>query len=106
METISATLIRQQLTEVIRNLSPSDPSIAITKHGKVVALLTLPEIVSEASEAPAPDSAIPEPAEPSQDESEPAMEVSSEDGAEGQQWETSMEEEFEAHISNMSAHAF
>ena len=78
MKTIAASKFRAQFTELLRDLSTGP--VEVTKHGKVIAILTSPdspveaieepETATDASETPEPVTAAPEPLEDTSEEVE------------------------------------
>ena len=100
MQTISTTDLRTDLTGLLQNL---DEPLAITKHGKTVAWLVGPSYNPlEASEEPTPSADTSGDTEPVTSPSEPFEAMPEEDEEESDDWDLSMEADFERYLSNMT----
>ena len=71
MKTISATNLRVQLRDLLADLD-SGP-VSITKHGKVVAVLSAPVVAPAEVETASEGEDAPEPPDASQSEPEPTL---------------------------------
>jgi len=105
MKTISATLLRVQLRDLLADLD-SGP-VTITKHGQPVAVLSAPVEPVEASEAPTPEanpseaeSALASPPEAVYDTVRWATEESADPLDEFEQRDEDLDADFEAYLSN------
>jgi len=110
MKTISATNLRVQLRDLLADLDTGP--VMITKHGKVVAVLTAPVVVVEASEVTSTTEDTSEAPDASQSPPEPTMgsiPVSAEtlmdiyDSSREDEEETDELDEFEQRIEEIDA---
>ena len=100
MQAITTTHLRTDLTGLLQNL---DEPLAITKHGKTVAWLVGPSYSPlEASEEPTPSADTSGDTEPVTSPSEPFEAMPEEDEEESDDWDLSMEADFERYLSNMT----
>jgi antitoxin (DNA-binding transcriptional repressor) of toxin-antitoxin stability system len=100
MQAITTTHLRTDLTGLLQNL---DEPLAITKHGKTVAWLVGPSYNPlEASEEPTPSADTSGDTEPVTSPSEPFEAMPEEDEEESDDWDLSMEADFERYLSNMT----
>ena len=100
MQAITTTHLRTDLTGLLQNL---DEPLAITKHGKTVAWLVGPSYNPlEASEEPTPSADTSGDTEPVTSPSEPLEAMPEEDEEESDDWDLSMEADFERYLSNMT----
>ena len=106
MKTIAASKFRAQFTELLHDLSTGP--VEVTKHGKVVAILTSPdspveaieaaETATDASETPEPITSPPEPLEAvSEADEEDFLRL---DEEESEEWSQDEEMAFEAFLSS------
>ena len=97
MQAITTTHLRTDLTGLLQNL---DEPLAITKHGKTVAWLVGPSYNPlEASEEPTPSADTSGDTEPVTSPSEPFEAMPEEDEEESDDWDLSMEADFERYLS-------
>ncbi len=97
MKTISATDLRVKFTDILKDLD-SGP-VHITKHGKVIAVLNAPNSVLD---APVGSDPIVDPYE-AYEPSESDLNAASDDyEEEGDDWDLSMDSDFERYLSNMT----
>ena len=100
MQAITTTHLRTDLTGLLQNL---DEPLAITKHGKTVAWLVGPSYNPlEAAEEPTPSADTSGDTEPVTSPSEPFEAMPEEDEEESDDWDLSMEADFERYLSNMT----
>ena len=100
MQAITTTHLRTDLTGLLQNL---DEPLAITKHGKTVAWLVGPSYNPlEASEEPTPSADTSGDTEPVTSPSEPFEAMPEEDEEESDDWDLSMEADFERYLLNMT----
>ena len=100
MQAITTTHLRTDLTGLLQNL---DEPLAITKHGKTVAWLVGPSYNPlEAPEEPTPSADTSGDTEPVTSPSEPLEAMPEEDEEESDDWDLSMEADFERYLSNMT----
>ena len=98
MKTIAASKFRAQFTELLRDLSTGP--VEVTKHGKVVAILTSPDSPVEAIEEPETATDASETPEPITVAPEPLEDTSEEDEFESEEWSEDEEMAFEAFLSS------
>ena len=79
MKTIAASKFRAQFTELLRDLSTGP--VEVTKHGKVIAILTSPDSPVEAIEEPSTATDAFETTQPVTSPSEPLEDMSEEEEA-------------------------
>ena len=100
MQAITTPHLRTDLTGLLQHL---DEPLAITKHGKTVAWLVGPSYNPlEASEEPTPSADTSGDTEPVTSPSEPFEAMPEEDEEESDDWDLSMEADFERYLSNMT----
>ena len=100
MQAITTTHLRTDLTGLLQNL---DEPLAITKHGKTVAWLVGPSYNPlAASEEPTPSADTSGDTAPVTSPSEPFEAMPEEDEEESDDWDLSMEADFERYLSNMT----
>ena len=98
MKTITASKFRAQFTELLHDLSTGP--VEVTKHGRVVAILTSPDSPVEAIEEPETATDSSEATEPVTSPSEPLEDMSEEDEFESEEWSEDEEAAFEAFLSS------
>ena len=98
MKTISATDLRVKFTDILKDLD-SGP-VHITKHGKVIAVLNTPSSVSDASDEGDPNVDPYGTYEPSASELSAPVDDYEEDEEEGDDWDLSMDSDFERYLSS------
>ena len=100
MKTISATNLRVQLRDLLADLDTGP--VMITKHGKVVAVLSAPGEPVEAVEAAPTTEDTPEPPDASQSPPEPADEAARWGTEEIDDPLDGLDAEFEAYLSSQA----
>jgi len=98
LKTIAASKFRAQFTELLRDLSTGP--VEVTKHGKVIAILTSPDSPVEAIEEPSTATDAFETTQPVTSPSEPLEDMSEEDEFESEEWSEEEEAAFEAFLSS------
>ena len=97
MKTISATDLRVKFTDILKDLD-SGP-VHITKHGKVIAVLNAPNSVLDAPVGSDPSVDPYETYEPSESDPDAYEDDYEEDEEEGDDWDLSMDSDFERYLS-------
>ena len=97
MKTISATDLRVKFTDILKDLD-SGP-VHITKHGKVIAVLNAPNSILDASDEGSPNVDPYETYEPSESDLSATVDDYEEDEEEGDDWDLSMDGDFERYLS-------
>ena len=98
MKTISATDLRVKFTDILKDLD-SGP-VHITKHGKVIAVLNAPNSVLDAPVGSDPSVDPYETYEPSESDLSATVDDYEEDEEEGDDWDLSMDSDFERYLSS------
>jgi len=97
MKTISATDLRVKFTDILKDLD-SGP-VHITKHGKVIAVLNAPNSILDAPVGSDPSVDPYETYEPSESDLSATVDDYEEDEEEGDDWDLSMDSDFERYLS-------
>ena len=103
MKTITASKLRVELASIIKDLDAGP--VHVTKHGKTIAILTSPNTAVETPEEPVSMTTTPQPPEPSQSATEAYDDDHEEDDFETDDWDMSMDSDFENYLSNLTRHA-
>ena len=93
MKTITASKLRVEFASIIKDLDAGP--VHVTKHGKTIAVLTSPNTVVETPEEPVSVMATPQPPEPPNEE----------DDFDSEDWDMSMDSDFENYLSKMTSRA-
>ena len=97
MKTISATNLRVQLRDLLTDLDTGP--VSITKHGKVVAVLSAPSEPVEAVEVTSPTEDTAETPDAPQAASEVEEDNFSEEEEDPGEWDEGLDDSFEAYLS-------
>ena len=106
MKNITSTLLRQDLSACIEQLNETD--FAITKHGKVIAILTTPERF----ETPTGEVTPIRPVTPVRPPSRPAKTeidlyaMPLDDGYDSDDWGEGLDDEFENYLNDLTPESF
>ena len=103
MQKITTTVLRQDLSTCIERLGDSD--FAITKHGKVIAILTSPERFESASQTSSHTTTAPEPMRALESFVDPYEMPEGEYDVEAGEWSDGLDAEFEAYLSRQMGQA-
>ena len=103
MKTITASKLRVEFASIIKDLDAGP--VHITKHGKTIAVLTSPNAAVETPEEPVSMTTTPRAPEPSQSAIKAYDDDHEEDDFETDDWDMSMDSDFENYLSNLTRHA-
>ena len=103
MKTITASKLRVEFASIIKDLDAGP--VHITKHGKTIAVLTSPNAAVETPEEPVSMTTTPRAPEPSQSDLDAYDDEYEEDDFEADDWDMSMDSDFENYLSKMMSHA-
>ena len=100
MKNITSTLLRQDLSACIEQLNDTD--FAITKHGKVIAVLTTLERFESSAGGGTPVSPVAPPVRPSTVDIDPYT-MPAVDGYDSDDWSEGLDDEFENYLNGLAA---
>ena len=103
MKTITASKLRVEFASIIKDLDAGP--VHITKHGKTIAILTSPNAAVETPEEPVNMMTTPQPPEPSQSATEAYDDDYGEDDLDADEWDMSMDSDFENYLNIMMTRA-